>query len=218
MSSYKFTPRAVASPDAPQKPLTRKRAHSGGVNWVQVSRDKPGRKAKKPRTTRSQPPACSHKEHAILTTAEATAFAVQFWDRKTHPTKASQHEFLVTCIDVDVEKNVKYNNYEKYTIKRGHRTKYFVPYQGMCQQICKTQFLHYFNISRVVVESVAKTKAAAAMSTPTCDLLGRGTSGTNNMVSTGSRPGVQPKFLHFQNLGLHSLIGQSTWSWITGKQ
>jgi hypothetical protein len=36
MSSYKFTPRAVASPDAPQKPLTRKRARSGGVKWVQV--------------------------------------------------------------------------------------------------------------------------------------------------------------------------------------
>ena len=36
----------------------------------------------------------------------------------------------------------------------------------MRRQICKTQFLHYFNISRVVVESVAKTKAAAAMSTP----------------------------------------------------
>ena len=30
MSSYKFTPRAVASPDAPQKPLVRKRARSGG--------------------------------------------------------------------------------------------------------------------------------------------------------------------------------------------
>ena len=30
MSSYKFTPRAVASPDAPQKPLARKRARSGG--------------------------------------------------------------------------------------------------------------------------------------------------------------------------------------------
>ena len=59
MSSYKFTPRAVASPDAPQKPLTRKRARSGGVEWVQVSRDEPGRKAKKPRTSRSQPPACS---------------------------------------------------------------------------------------------------------------------------------------------------------------
>ena len=124
MSSYKFMPRAVASPDAPQKPLTRKRARSGDVNWVQVSRDEPRKKAKKPRISRSHPPACSHKEHAILTTAEATAFAAQFWDRKTHPTKASQHELLAKCIDVDVEKNVKYNNYEKHTIKRGHRTKY----------------------------------------------------------------------------------------------
>ena len=77
MSSYKFTPRTVASPDAPQKPLTRKRARSGGVNWVQVSRDEPGRKAKKPRTSRSQPPACSHKKYDILTTAEATAFAAR---------------------------------------------------------------------------------------------------------------------------------------------
>ena len=143
MSSYKFTPRVVASPDAPQKPLTRKRARSGGAEWVQVTRHEPGSQAKKPCTSRSQPPA----EHAILTTAEATAFAAQFWDRKTHPTKASQHEFLATCIDLDVEKNVKYNNYEKYTIKSGHRTKYFVPYRGMRRQICKTQFLHYFNIS-----------------------------------------------------------------------
>ena len=30
MSGYKFTPRAVASPDAPQQPLVRKRARSGG--------------------------------------------------------------------------------------------------------------------------------------------------------------------------------------------
>ena len=41
--------------------------------------------------------------------------------RKTHPTKASQQEFLATCIDVDVEKNVKYQHRQKYTIKRGHR-------------------------------------------------------------------------------------------------
>ena len=47
MSSYKFTPRAVASPDAPQKPLTRKRARSGGVKWVQVTRHEPGSRAKK---------------------------------------------------------------------------------------------------------------------------------------------------------------------------
>ena len=34
MSVYKFTQRAVASPDAPQKPLVRKRARSGGAEWV----------------------------------------------------------------------------------------------------------------------------------------------------------------------------------------
>ena len=52
-----------------------KRARSGGVNWVQVSRNEPGRKAKKPRTASSQQPACTHKDHQILTTAEATSFA-----------------------------------------------------------------------------------------------------------------------------------------------
>ena len=41
MSSYKFTPRAVASPDGPQKPLTRKRARSGGARWVRVARHVP---------------------------------------------------------------------------------------------------------------------------------------------------------------------------------
>ena len=108
MSAYKFTPRAVASPDAPQKPLVRKRARSGVVNWVQVSRDEPGRKAKKPRTAGSQQPACTDRGHQILTTAEAASFASQFWDRPVHPTKASQQEFLATCIDVDLEKNVKH--------------------------------------------------------------------------------------------------------------
>ena len=63
--------------------------------------------AKKARTSRSQQPACTHKEHQILTTAEATAFASQFWDGKVHPTKASQHVFLATCIDVNLEENVK---------------------------------------------------------------------------------------------------------------
>ena len=125
MSPYKFTPWAVASPDAPQKPLVQKRARSGGATWVQVQRHEPGSRAKKPRTSHSQPPACTHKEHDILTTAEAAAFAAQFWDQKTHPTKASQQEFLATCIDVDVDKNVKYKDYQKYTITRGHRTKYF---------------------------------------------------------------------------------------------
>ena len=101
MSSYKFTQRAVASPDAPLKPLVRKRARSGGETWVQVTR-RPDLRAKKPRTGGSQQPACAHTEHDILSTTEAAAFAAQFWDKKIHPTKASQHEFLATCIDIYV--------------------------------------------------------------------------------------------------------------------
>ena len=107
MSAYKFTPR-VASPDASQKPLVRKRARSGGAEWVQVTRHQPGSQAKKPRAAGSQQPACTHKEHQILTTADAASFASQFWDRKVHPTKASQQDFLATCIDIDLEKNVQH--------------------------------------------------------------------------------------------------------------
>ena len=103
---YKFTPRAVASPDAPQKRLVRKRARSGGAQWLRVNRHEPGSQAKKPRTAKSQQPAYTHKEHDILSTVEATALAAQFLDQKVYPTKASQQEFLATCIKVDVEKNV----------------------------------------------------------------------------------------------------------------
>ena len=71
MSAYKFTPRAVASPYAPQKPLVRKRARSGGAQWVRVQRHERGSRAKKPHTSRSQPPACTHREHHILSTTEA---------------------------------------------------------------------------------------------------------------------------------------------------
>ena len=60
MSAYEFTSRAVASPDAPQKPLVRKRARSGGAKWVQVSRRTSASPAKRPRTTGSQQPACTH--------------------------------------------------------------------------------------------------------------------------------------------------------------
>ena len=77
MSVYKFTQRAVASPDAPQKPLMRKRARSGGAEWVRVTR-RPAKPAQKPRVVSSQKPACTHEEHQILSTAEAAAFA-------THP-------------------------------------------------------------------------------------------------------------------------------------
>ena len=103
--------RAVASPDAPQKPLVRKRARSGGANWVKVTRD-PATQAKKPCAASSQQPACSHEEHQILSTTEAAAFATQFW---VHPSKASQHEFLATCIDVDLEQKVKHAGWQKYT-------------------------------------------------------------------------------------------------------
>ena len=133
---------------------------------MRVSRLKTPSTAKKPRTAGSQQPACDHEEHQILSASEATAFAAQFWDKKTHPTKASQQEFLATCIDVNLEQNVKHAGRQKYTRKRGHQTTYFVPYRGSRRQICKSQFLHYFKISRIVVESVAKAKAAAAIATP----------------------------------------------------
>ena len=120
MSAYKFTPWVVASPDAPQQPSVRKRARSGGVRWVQVH--EPGSQAKKPRTAASQQPVCTHQQHQILTTAEAASFASQLWDRKVHPTKASQQEFLATCLDVDLEKKVKHAHWHKYTRKRGHQT------------------------------------------------------------------------------------------------
>ena len=67
---------------APQKPPVRKRARSGGARWVQVHQ--PGSRAKKARTTKSQQPACTHKEHQILTSAEAEAFAAHFLDRRPH--------------------------------------------------------------------------------------------------------------------------------------
>ena len=62
----KFTPWAVASPDAPQKPLVRKRARSGGAEWMLVARHWPGSRAKKPLTAGLQQPACTHKEHQIV--------------------------------------------------------------------------------------------------------------------------------------------------------
>ena len=92
-SAYKFTPRAVASPDAPQKPLVCKRARSGGAEWVKVIWHRPGSQAKKPRTAGLQQPACTHEEHQILSTTEATSFASQFWDPKVHPTRLHSRSF-----------------------------------------------------------------------------------------------------------------------------
>ena len=133
---------------------------------VQVSRRTSASPAKRPRTSGSQQPTCNHKEHQILTTAETSAFATQFWDRKEHPSKASQHEFLATCIDVDLKQKVKHAGRQKNTQKSALQTTYLVPYRGSRRQICKTQFLHYFKISRNVVQSVAKAKAAAAVASP----------------------------------------------------
>ena len=193
MSTYKFTLRAVASPDAPQNPLVRKRARSGGENWVQVTR-RPDSRAKKPRTGGSQQPACTHKDHQILSTGEAAAFAAQFSDKKTHATKASQHEFLATCIDVDLEQNVKHAGRQKYTRKRGHKTTYFVPYCGSRCEICKTQFLHYFRISRKVVQSVAKAKAAAAVATPLSPMKSPQKKGADSARRTSA---IKAKFENF---------------------
>ena len=161
---------------------------------MQVSRDEPGRKAKKPRTAGSQQPACTHKEHQGLSTAEATAFAAQFWDRKEHPTKASQHEFLATCIDVDLEQNVKHAGHQKYTRKRGHQTRYFVPYRGSRREICKTQFLHYFKISRKIVQSVTKVKAAAAVVSPLRPMQSPNNKGADNTRTTSA---IKMKFEKF---------------------
>ena len=144
MAAYKFTP-ALLLPPMHRKSL------SGGVRWVQLH--EPGSWAKKACSSRSQQPARTCKGHQILTSAEATAFAAQFLDRKVYPTKASQHEFLATCIGVDVEK--------VGTSKRWHKTIYFIPYRG-----AHRQFLHYFNMSWRVVESVAKQMQLLPPPTP----------------------------------------------------
>ena len=76
-------------------------------------------------------PMCTHKEHQILSTAEAASFASQFWGRKVHTTKASQHEFLATCIDVDSEKNVKHAGCCKPAVRGS-----FARLPGRCQVTC----------------------------------------------------------------------------------
>ena len=94
--------------------------------------------AKRPRTTGSQQPACTDEEHQILSTAEAASFASQFWDRKVHPTKASQHEFLATCIDVDLEKNLQkggaQNGAMKQRILRGRTVRCARAVRALCEK------------------------------------------------------------------------------------
>ena len=146
MSAYKFLQRAIASPDAPQKLLIRKRARSESAEWVRVTRDRPD-KASKPRSVRSQQPSCKHPQHQILNKTEVAAFQANFLDRKQYPSKAAQRDFLANCMDVVMDK-VKHARRQKCTRKRGHLTTHFIPYRGARREICKTRFLHYFNVSR----------------------------------------------------------------------
>ena len=133
MSAYKFTARAVGSPDALQKPLVRKRAHSGGESWMKVTWE-PARQAKKPCIAGSQHPACTHKEHQILTSAKATAFSAQYWDRKVHPTKASQQEFLPHALMLIWKKTSSMHSGTS-TLERGGIRLLTVRYHGARRQI-----------------------------------------------------------------------------------
>ena len=87
-----------------------------GETWMKVTGE-PVRQAKKPRIAGLQQPACTHEDHQILSTIEAASFATQFCACKVHPTKAAQHEFLATCIDVDLEENVRHSGTS--TLERG---------------------------------------------------------------------------------------------------
>ena len=51
---------------------------------------------------------------------------LQFWECKVRPTKASQQEFLGTCIGVDLDENATHAHGLKYTRNRWHQTTYFV--------------------------------------------------------------------------------------------
>ena len=121
MSVYKFRQRVVAS-QMHHRNLWCAKGLARGAEWVRVTR-RPAKPAQKPRVVGSQQPACTHEEHQILSTAEAAAFATQFRDREVHPNKGAQHEFLATCIDVDLEQNVKHAGRQKYTRKRWHQTR-----------------------------------------------------------------------------------------------
>ena len=117
MSTYKFTPRAVASPDAPQTPLVRKSARSAGA-W------QPGKKTLYSwfAATCMHPQVTPHSDHRRGRFFCNPIFGiVKFWDGKMHPTRASHPAFLATCTDVDLEKNVKCVQWHKYTKRGGIR-------------------------------------------------------------------------------------------------
>ena len=81
---------------------------------------------------------------------------------------------------------MKHAGRQKYTRKRAHKTTYFVPYRGSPRQICKTQFLHYFKISRIVVEGVAKAKVAAAVASPLSPMKSPKKQGSDNVRQTSA--------------------------------
>ena len=89
---------------------------------------------------------------------------------------------------------MKHAGRQKYTRKRGHQTRYFVPYHGSRCEICKTQFLHYFRISRKVVQSVAKAKEAAAVANPLSPMKSSQKKGADNVRRTSA---IKAKFENF---------------------
>ena len=87
MVEYNFSQRAVAAPDAPQKPLVRKRSTSGNYHWVQVKRLKQTSREAKRKHIPDQV-ACPHPEHHLLSPTEVTSFRANYMDRQVQPTKA----------------------------------------------------------------------------------------------------------------------------------
>ena len=77
----------------------------------------------------------------------------------------------------------------------GTQTTYFVPYHGSRRQFCKTQFSHYFKISRNVVQSVAKAKATAAVASPLSPMKSPQKKGVDNVRRTSAIKAKFEKFL-----------------------
>ena len=89
---------------------------------------------------------------------------------------------------------MKHAGRQKCTRKRGHQTRDFAPYRGSRCEICKTQFLHYFRISRKVVQSVAKAKATAAGANPLSPMKSPQKQGGANVQRTSA---IKQKFEKF---------------------
>ena len=59
---------------------------------------------KKACNLRSQQASCKQPQHQILSTAEVTTFVSNVLDCKEYPSKASQHDFVASCMDVNLGK------------------------------------------------------------------------------------------------------------------